>query len=80
MKTLMLLSLAALTTSKSSAFDNHAFQTTSKAVLMQTGLDKELNELYKQYTPEIVRKYGGDIAFIKAVVVDQRISYKWTWP
>jgi hypothetical protein len=56
-----------------------AFKQAGKALYKHSGIDERMYELERRYVPEYVRKNGGPLVAIADVLLNKRVSFKWTF-
>jgi len=73
----MLLSLVFLATTSKAGDEKEAIQKASEAAYKQSGMEDIVNKFMDKWTPELLKKYGGQLMFVKQAAIDQQISWKW---
>lgn len=56
-----------------------ALKALAKATYIQTGVNKQVKELEKEYVPEELRKYGGVLTGIAKAINEKKVSFEWTF-
>jgi hypothetical protein len=59
--------------------EQDAYRAIMKASYIQTGMDKQVKNIEKKYTPNYVKEYGGWITLTGKVITSKKISYEWTF-
>lgn len=59
--------------------EEKAIRKASEAAIKHFKLDKVAKQLEKKYVHEDVRKYGGYAWIVADVIVQQKVTYKWTF-
>lgn len=58
---------------------NRAYKAAIKAAYIQSGSDKHVKVLEKQYIPKELKEYGGVITWTTKLLIEKKISYEWTF-
>lgn len=74
----MILSRSALANNSDDNY-RQALQALGQIAYKETGLETKVKKLEKKYVPEPVKKYGGYTLILAQIVVNNRISYEWTF-
>lgn len=59
--------------------DEKAIRKAAEAAVKHFKLDKVAKKLEKRYINDDVREYGGYAWIVADVIIQQRITYKWTF-
>lgn len=56
-----------------------AYKALAKATYIQSGANKRLKELEKEYIPKPLKEYGGIISGATKIMTEKKISFEWTF-
>ena len=59
--------------------EEEAIKKAGEALYIQSGLNKIVEHLDKQYTPKIVKEYSSWLFLIQKAAIEKQISCKWAW-
>lgn len=79
MRFLVLVLLLSISSSAFAGQDEKAIRKAAEAAAKHFELDKMAKKLEKKYINDDVRYYGGYAWIVADVVIQQRITYKWTF-
>lgn len=74
---LSLLLILIPSVNKAEEVNKEAVSKAAEATYKQLGIDKQVEEYVKTWTPETVKKYAPAINVIKQIAIDKQVSYKW---